>query len=71
MTVRNFHRYNPSFHNRFDIVIIVFDYEGKPSNQRKTANHKQEEAEGYSKNIRPSFKTADEPIVVSRKMMNH
>ncbi len=26
--------HNPSFHNRFDIVIIVFDYEGKPSNPK-------------------------------------
>ena len=64
--------HNPSFHNRFDIVIIVFDYEGKPSNPKEDfTNHKQEEAERILEEHYDSFKTTDEPIVVfAKKMMN-
>ena len=64
--------HNPAFHNIFDIVIIVFDYEEKSSNSKEdSTNHKKEEAERILKKHYDSFKTTDEPIVVfAKKTMN-
>lgn len=64
--------HNPSFHSTFDIIVIVFDYEGKPSNPDENyINPKQEQAERILKEHCESFKTSGEPIVIfAKKKMN-
>ncbi len=62
--------HNPSFHSTFDIIVIVFDYEGEPSN-KNYKNSKQEQAERILKEHCDSFKTSGEPIVIfAKKEMN-
>ena len=64
--------HNPSFHSTFDIIVIVFEYEGKPSNPNENyINPKQEQAERILEEHCNSFKTSGEPIVIfAKKMMN-
>lgn len=63
---------NAAFNSRFDIVIIVFDYDEKPSESDKDhISSEQKKAEETLEECLKSFKTTDEPIVVfARNTMN-
>ena len=60
------------FDERFDVVVIVFDYEEDGSNtDTGSGNPKQRDAEAKLKKFCDSFKSNEEPIVIfAKKQMN-
>ncbi len=61
------------FDERFDVVVIVFDYEeDEPNTGTGSVNSQQSEAEAKLERICHSFKSNEEPIVIfAKKKMNY
>lgn len=62
-----------SFNTRYDVIVIVFNYNGAPSNsQSGITNPEQSKAEHKLEETLKSFKTTDEPVVIfAMKPMNN